>query len=168
MIFLTVGTHEPFDRLVRAVDDWSGATPDTPEVFGQITDPAAGGYRPEHMTWVARLTPTEFASRFDQAALIVSHAGMGTIISALQAGKPVVVMPRRGHLNETRNDHQYATAKRLVGRPGIYVADDEDSIADTINLALSQLRDANAPQISEFADAGFTSALREFILQSQR
>ncbi|MHA6262885.1 glycosyltransferase [Arenibacterium sp. CAU 1754] len=167
MIFLTVGTHEPFDRLVQAVDDWCAATPGHPEVFGQITARADQNRLPRHFEYVERLTPVEFGARFARASLIVSHAGMGTIISALQAGKPIVVMPRRGHLGETRNDHQFATANKLAGRPGIHVAQDETRLVETIDAALSQISDANAPQISEFADAGFTSALREFIFASE-
>lgn len=168
MIFLTVGTHEPFDRLVNAMDAWCAANPGHPPVFGQITAPTETAYRPKHFEWVDRLTPTEFAARFAQASLVVSHAGMGTIISALQAGKPVVVMPRRGHLGETRNDHQYATANQLATRPGICVAVDESQLANCINRSLACLSDANAPQISEFADVGFTSALRDFIFASQK
>lgn len=167
MIFLTVGTHEPFDRLVQAVDEWCAATPDHPKVFGQITARADQTRLPKNFEFLERLTPVEFGERFDSADLIVSHAGMGTIISALQAGKPVVVMPRRGHLGETRNDHQYATANKLAGRPGIHVAEDETRLASTINTALSQMSDANAPQISEFADTGFTSSLRKFIFASE-
>jgi len=164
MIFLTVGTHEPFQRLVRAIDDWCGATDVAPDVFGQITVPKAGAYEPRNFEWVARLTPLEFADRFAQADLIVSHAGMGTIISALQAGKPIVVLPRRGHLGETRNDHQYATAKKLAGRAGIFVADDETHIAEVMESAMSRIDSANGPVISEFANPDFTSALRKFIL----
>ncbi len=168
MIFLTVGTHEPFERLVRAMDDWCDERARSSEVFGQITTPKDGSYTPKHFEWVARLTPTEFSARFGEADLIVSHAGMGTIISALQGGKPIVVLPRRGHLGETRNDHQYATARKLAGRPGIHVAEDETQFAEILDAALSGLDDANTQTISEFADAGFTSALRRFILTPKK
>ncbi|MFK7751192.1 MAG: glycosyltransferase [Sedimentitalea sp.] len=168
MIFLTVGTHEPFDRLVQAMDNWCGTVSDHPDVFGQITTPTETAYRPKNFEWTDRLTPTEFSKRFSQAALIVSHAGMGTIISALQVGKPVVVMPRRGHLGETRNDHQFATANQLANRAGICVAEDETQLATCINQARARVSDANAPQISEFADPLFTSALRDFIFATQK
>lgn len=164
MIFLTVGTHEPFERLVKAMDAWCKTSKGTNKVFGQITAPKDGDYIPSHFEWVARLTPTEFAERFAQASLIVSHAGMGTIISALQAGKPIVVLPRRGHLGETRNDHQFATAKKLAGRPGIHVAEDETRLSKTLDAALSRIEDAQNPAIPDYAEAAFTTALRTFIL----
>ena len=37
MIFLTIGSHEPFDRLVRYVDEWCAERGRDDAVFGQIT-----------------------------------------------------------------------------------------------------------------------------------
>lgn len=164
MIFLTIGTHEPFDRLVRAVDEWCGGPGAGRDLFGQITAPHAGGYEPKHFEWVSRLSPVDYAARFAAADLILSHAGMGSIINALQAGKPIVVMPRRGHLRETRNDHQYTTVRMLGDRPGIYVAEDETRLAETIDRALAELHAPDRPRIPELAEAAFTDALRAFLL----
>ena len=36
VIFLTIGTHEPFDRLVKAVDAWIEQTPQKHEVIAVI------------------------------------------------------------------------------------------------------------------------------------
>lgn len=109
MIFVTVGTQMPFDRLVRAVDDWAGGDQRI-KVFAQIgpTD-----YRPEHLEWSESITPAKFRQYVRQASLIVSHAGIGTVLSALELRKPIVVMPRRAALGEHRNDHQLATVKHL-------------------------------------------------------
>ena len=168
MIFLTVGTQGPFERLVRAVDMWCASSPAGPRVFGQIASPAAGSYVPKNFEWVARLAPEQFNARFSAADLIISHAGMGTIISALQAGKQIVVMPRRAHLMEHRNDHQLATVKQMAGRAGLHVAADEDSFAQTAERALSLASGESTPQIPEFADTGLTAALRDFILAVDR
>lgn len=163
MIFLTIGTHEPFDRLIRAVDDWCGQRQGTPKLFGQITDPGAESYRPQHFEWVTRLTPAEYSERMERSSLIVSHAGMGSIITALHLGKPIVVMPRRGHLRETRNDHQYTTVKMLAGRAGIYVAQDETCLAAVLDQAIAEIGSTSAPRIGAFADAGLTDTLRAFL-----
>lgn len=165
MIFLTIGTHEPFDRLVRALDDWCAAKGSGSEVFGQITEPTGpSAYHPVNFQWVSRLAPADYARRFAQARLIISHAGMGSIITALHSGKPIVVMPRRGHLRETRNDHQFTTVKMLKERPGIYVADDENQLGSVIETALSALSAPTGPRISAVADANFTEALRSFLI----
>ena len=107
LIFLTVGTQLKFDRLVRAVDEWAGAHPQT-EVFAQI---GPSDYVPRHMPWAKSLEPKAFSERFAAADVLVGHAGMGTIISCLENEKRLVVMPRMARYQEHRNDHQLATAK---------------------------------------------------------
>lgn len=111
----------PFDRLVRTVDEWA-ARCGRRDVFAQIgpTD-----YRPSSIQWTQFLEPAEFRTRLAAASVVVAHAGMGSIISALEAGKPILVMPRRGDLRETRNDHQVATALRFGELGRVAVAMDE-------------------------------------------
>jgi UDP-N-acetylglucosamine transferase subunit ALG13 len=164
LIFLTIGTHEPFDRLVRAVDGWCAMRGTGAQVFGQITEPKQGGWRPLHFEWVARLTPEEYDQRIAETRLIISHAGMGTILTALHHAKPIVVMPRRGHLRETRNDHQFTTVRMLGRRPGIYVAEDEMQLGSVLDEVLAKERAAvSASPISSRADSQFTDALRAFL-----
>jgi UDP-N-acetylglucosamine transferase subunit ALG13 len=163
LIFLTIGTHEPFDRLVRAVDDWCALRGSGAQVFGQITDPKPGAWHPQHFAWVARLAPQDYEKRVSAARLIVSHAGMGSILTALQHAKPIVVMPRRGHLHETRNDHQFATIKQLGSRPGIHVAEDEIQLGPVLDRALAESSGAQEVPIPPLADSRFTDALRAFL-----
>ncbi len=162
MIFLTIGTHEPFDRLVRAVDEWCAAAGTGALVFGQIAGPHPGGYQPRNFQWVARLDPQDYERRIAEARLIVSHAGMGSILTALHHAKPIVVMPRRGHLHETRNDHQFTTVRMLRGRPGLHVADDESQLGAVLDQALADSH-PGAPPIAAEADPAFTDALRAFL-----
>lgn len=124
MIFVTVGTQLAFDRLISAVDDWSACHP-TVKVFAQ-TGPAAK--LPEHMKFADFVAPDTADELFQEASLIVSHAGMGSILTALRYKKPILIMPRRASLGEHRNEHQLATAKWLGSTPGISVAWDEKEI----------------------------------------
>lgn len=164
MIFLTIGTHEPFQRLVTAVDDWYGATQPAMEVFGQITDHGVTDHPPQHFPALGRMNPAAYAEKFEQASLIVSHAGMGSIITAQSKGKPIVIMPRRGHLRETRNDHQYMTVKKLGDRNGIFVAEDETTLAEVMDRAIASINDTAGELLSPFAEPRMTDALRGFIL----
>lgn len=166
MIFLTIGTHQPFERLVRAVDEWCASRGTGAQVFGQITEPKTGGWRPQHFEWVARLTPEDYERRIAETQLIVSHAGMGTILTALYHAKPIVVMPRRGHLNETRNDHQFTTVRMLGNRSGIHVAEDETQLGPVLDRALAEEgAGGTAAPISDLADSRFTNALRAFLTE---
>lgn len=157
MILVTVGAQMPFDRLVRAVDAWAGRRGQG-DILAQI---GTTEYRPGHIRWTPFIEPAEFRSTVESARAIVSHAGMGSIITALQFGKPVLIMPRRGSLRETRNDHQVATAERFRGRPGVLVAMDEHEL----DAMLDRLADAHAPErLSPFASDELIGAIRAFIL----
>src|SRR5690606_21176889 len=90
-------------------------------------------WRPAHIKFAPFLDPPEFRKRVTEARAIVAHAGMGSIITALELGKPIVVMPRRGDLRETRNDHQIATAKQLVDLGRVQAAYDEEQLTDLLN-----------------------------------
>lgn len=123
-MFVTVGFQMPFDRLVRAIDEWAGAHGRT-DVFAQTGD---GDYRVRHIQAVPWLDPPQFRAKLEQADAIVSHAGMGTILTALELGKPLLVMPRRAHLVETRSDHQMATAREFAERGWLLAAADESEL----------------------------------------
>jgi len=118
-VFVTVGSMLPFDRLVGAMDRWAAAHREA-EVFAQIGE---GGVPPAHMRWSQMLIPSEFRRHCETCDVIVSHAGMGTILSAGESGRPLVCLPRRPELKEVTSQHQVATARWLRERPGIRVVD---------------------------------------------
>ena len=115
----------PFDRLIRAVDDWAQRT-GRQDVFGQI---GRTSLRPTHFEAAPFLSPEQFKERMTQASGIVAHAGTGTIIAALQLGKPLLVLPRLSKLGETRNDHQVPTAKHFAAAGHILAAYDESELS---------------------------------------
>ncbi|MDY7107623.1 MAG: glycosyltransferase [Planctomycetota bacterium] len=125
MIFVTVGHQMPFDRLIRVLDAWAERE-GRADLFGQIGE---GEYWPSYFPAAPFLTPAQFQERMQRSDAIVSHAGTGTIIAALQLGKPILVLPRRADLGETRNDHQFATADHFERAGYILVARSEAELA---------------------------------------
>ena len=109
MIFLTTGTQLPFDRLVRALDEWAERHPEV-HIFGQI---GKANYEPRFFEWTRSISPMQFEDQMTACESMVAHAGMGTIISGIELGKRVLVMPRLSAFGEHRNDHQLATVDRL-------------------------------------------------------
>ncbi len=150
----------PFDRMVRAVDGWAHERKRT-DVFAQI---GPTRWKPQTIEWTTFLSPTEFVSRVKAADAIVSHAGMGSILTAMQYGKPILIMPRRGDLQETRNDHQVATAERFGERQGISVAMDENELVARLDQVDSMI---GAAAISDRASDELINAIREFIHDDQ-
>jgi len=161
VIFVTVGHQMPFDRLVTAVDAWAARNA-RDDVFAQIGETS---YRPGHIQWVARMDPDEFRDRVAAADAIVSHAGMGTILTALELGRPIVVMPRVARLSETRNDHQVATAVRFRELGRVSVAMDESEIPAALD-GLGGL--SGGDRISPEASPRLIDAVRTFILGGVR
>lgn len=157
MLFVTVGTDSPFDRLISAVDRWAGDTGRT-DIFAQV---GSSNIPPSHIAYSKFLEPPEFRRRFIEADLIVAHAGMGTILSALRYGKPILVMPRRAALGEQRNDHQLATARRLQEMAHIEVAMDETELRSRLGR-LDELR--SLAKVGPYASSSLIEAVRHFIV----
>lgn len=156
MIFVTVGTQLPFDRMVAAVDAWAGLVPDR-RVFAQV---GPTELRPRHIDFKPFVSPAECHELMVSADAIVAHAGMGTILRALELGKPLLVVPRRAALGEQRNDHQLATARRLAALGRVTVAFDDHEIP----ARLDELdRVVAAEPIGPYAPDGLIAAVRSFI-----
>jgi UDP-N-acetylglucosamine transferase subunit ALG13 len=125
MIFLTVGTQFPFDRLVREVDGIfdEGLIGET--LFAQIGE---SPYKPRNFESVSHLEKSEFENYVKQSSGIIGHAGMGTIIAALSNHKPLLAMPRLKRYREAVNDHQMAIAKKFEELGHILVAYDTEDL----------------------------------------
>ncbi len=124
VIFASVGSMLPFDRLVKAVDEWAGANPGQ-EVFLQIGD---GAYEPRHAHWARIITNQDYKRRLEICDLFVAHVGMGSILQALQARKQMLLMPRQISLREHTTDHQLHTAGRFRDVRGLMIVDDEETL----------------------------------------
>jgi UDP-N-acetylglucosamine transferase subunit ALG13 len=152
VIYVTVGTQLPFDRLVAAVDAWAEHA--DCEVFAQT---ATGRHLPQHCGHAPYVRPREADELFQRADLIVSHAGMGSIINAMRYRRPILILPRRVTLGEHRNDHQLATARAMEGRPGVFVAMDT---ANLCRLLDGRAKLGSGTGIDDFADPLLLSRLR--------
>jgi len=148
----------PFDRLIETVDKWAGAAGRT-DVVAQ-TGPSS--YVPKHIEAHAFLSPEDFAALLDKSALAIAHCGMGSILSALSRGKPILVMPRSAAKGEHRNEHQLATAQRVAEWPGVTVARDETELLCILRSA----RRADYPALTPIAAKApreLTDRLRSFL-----
>ncbi len=156
MIFVTVGVQLPFDRLVRAVDAWAGERMRS-DVFAQI---GPSQYRPRHIGFRAFVEPPEFRRLVESADAVVAHAGMGSIITALELAKPLIVMPRRAELGEHRNDHQRSTARHMLAQNVISVAEDEKELTHR----LDQIEEVSAARpIPAFASGELIETISSFL-----
>lgn len=160
-LFLTVGTQIPFDRLVRSIERWVAANPGW-EVFAQIGD---SKLRPVGMEYHRFIELDEYQRRIEWCDLIVAHAGIGAILSALESAKPILIMPRRVALKEHRNDHQIATAERFAELGRVHVAMDEDEVPERM-IEIQQTH-ASGATIGHHASAELIDAVRQFLFEEK-
>ena len=157
MIFVTIGSLVPFDRLIRVMDEiapsMKGET-----FFAQIGD---GAYEPKNMPFARLLPRREFVAKVTECKLIVAHAGMGSVISAMEIGRPIILLPRVLEWGEHTTDHQMATARWLQDKPGIHVCMDDADLAVTIKSAISS--EATGKTMSRSAPEGFVNKIRDYI-----
>lgn len=161
MIFLTVGTQLPFERLVKAVDDWAADHPDI-EIVAQVGRTL---YRPKGFAVVPSLGPERYRETFERADVVVSHAGMGTIITALETNKPLLLMPRLAALNEHRNDHQLGTARHFASYDLIRVVEDASELRDQLDKMLEDLPNAPAEPPEIRVSPELIATLKSFAAQ---
>jgi len=130
MIFLTVGTQFPFDRLLKAVDDALAEVSFGEEIFAQTGE---SSYVPRNFKVTPFIDRGSFDKYISQASSVISHAGMGTIAAVLGYGKPMLVMPRQRKYGEVVNDHQLAIARKLEMSGHILVAYESRDLAGKMN-----------------------------------
>lgn len=154
MIFVTIGTQAPFDRFIKIIDEVAPQINE--EIIAQVYK---CGFTPKNIKTVDFLAPDEFNNLFDKADLIISHAGMGTILSALQKHKPIIIFPRIAALGEHRNEHQLATAEKFKELGSVYVAMNEQELKELM------LRKDLVPlhEIGAEASESLILSLEEFI-----
>lgn len=131
LIFVTVGTHEqPFNRLIKAVDDLRAA--------GSISEPVIlqtgfSTYEPKHCEWHKFLPYSEMKSNMERARIIISHGGPASFLMPLQFGKIPIVVPREEKFHEHVNNHQVDFAHEVSTRMGIIIpVYDVADLANTI------------------------------------
>ena len=155
MIYATVGKMPlGFDRLIKAVDSLAAVINE--DIFIQT---GSSGFTPVNAAYKDFLTFPEAEAMQAKADVIISHAGIGTIIGALHSGTPIIIMPRREKLGEHFNDHQMEIAEAVLGRPGVEVIYD----AAELEIALKRLLGKKGKFRPQEKGAGIITAIGNFI-----
>jgi beta-1,4-N-acetylglucosaminyltransferase len=151
MIFVSVGTNEArFDRLLRAVDE----LPLDEELVVQHG----------HSTRIERpgaelvdfLSFEGMVETIRRARVVVTHAGVGSVMVSLANGKCPVVVPRLKSFGEAVDDHQLQLGRRFAAAGLVTLVEATDGLATA--LAREQQPAAIVPSASSLA-ADLTSFL---------
>lgn len=108
MIVVTVGSNgAPFDRLLRELEGVAG----TEEMLVQH---GPSHIRPPNARCVAFLHFGELEAAVRSARIVITHAGVGSVLLSLMNSKRPIVVPREARFGEVVDDHQVHFAERLA------------------------------------------------------
>ncbi|MFW5411777.1 PssE/Cps14G family polysaccharide biosynthesis glycosyltransferase [Aerococcus urinaeequi] len=143
MIFITVGSREyPFDRLLKEVDYLLETSGINEKVFAQI---GQSTYIPKHFAFKRFISQEEFSKYQDEAHIIISHGGTGSLIGALKKEKKVIAVPRLAKFKEHIDDHQMQVSSVLHEENFLLMVTD----IKKLGVAIKEL-DSNTVQIRKY------------------
>ena len=123
MIYATVGTmHLDFARLIHALDAYAATTDES-----VVIQTGLSKIVPRYADYFPFRPRAELLTMQADARVIVCHAGIGSVIDALQAARPLIVVPRLQRFGEHNNDHQIDLARAVEHRgwgKAVYDMDD--------------------------------------------
>ena len=104
MIFITLGTQDkPFTRLLDRVEKLL----ETKKIKTRVVVQAGcTKYESKYMEIFELLPMDEFEKLIASCDILITHGGVGSIITGLQNNKKVIVAPRLAKYDEHMNDHQ--------------------------------------------------------------
>lgn len=104
MILVTLGTQDKsFTRLLKAVEEEIKKGTITEKVIVQA---GYTKYKSEVMEIFELIPKDKFESLLGEASLVITHGGVGNILTALEKGKVIIAAPRLAKYKEHTNDHQ--------------------------------------------------------------
>ena len=104
MILVLLGTqHNEFKRLINEVENniKSGVIKEEVIVQSGFTK-----YESNLMKIIDMIPKEEMEQLKDKASYIITHGGVGSIVSSVEKGKKVIAIPRYSKYGEHVNDHQ--------------------------------------------------------------
>ena len=154
MIVFTIGTSEPFDRLVAVADAVADACGER-----VVVQAGRSNCRLERAEMVPFVPSEELRALVADAHLVVTHAGAGSVLLAVGEGKRPVVVPRLRRHGEAVDDHQVDFGRRMAEIGLAHFVDDPGRLPDILPLLPEgdERPEARTPSVA--------TAIREYLLE---
>lgn len=156
MIFVILGTQDKkFPRLLEAIQKKidEGKISDKEEIIVQA---GSTKYESKNMKIIDYIAVKEFEEYIEKADIIICHAGVGTILTALKKNKKIIAAARLKEYGEHVNDHQLQILENFKNEGYILALEDFDKI------------DVLIEQAKNFTPAKFKSNKRFFLSQLEK
>jgi beta-1,4-N-acetylglucosaminyltransferase len=133
MIFVTVGASNlGFDRLVKKMDEIAGRLHE--EVIIQV---GLTKYKPKHAKWYTYIDNRTMLELYNDANIIITHDGAGTLLTTLTLNKSTIVVPRLKKYNECAYTNKFDLAEALKEMDRIILVYDIEKLEKSIEEAKS-------------------------------
>ena len=132
MIFITLGTQDKhFDRLLKAV--YKLETDE--KIVAQIGSTEFKSSKPEDKFEIHKfLSNEEFEKYMDEARVVITHAGVGTIVYGLKKHKKMIVAARLKKYGEHVNDHQLQILQTFASEGYIIPLENFDDLPKLLEM----------------------------------
>ena len=111
MIFVSLGTQDKsFTRLVEKIEELKKSGKIKEEVVVQLGNTK---YKSEFIKCIDFMSMEDFDKYLKNCRYLITHGGVGTILTALKYNKKVIAVPRLSKYNEHVNDHQLELIEAL-------------------------------------------------------
>jgi beta-1,4-N-acetylglucosaminyltransferase len=138
VILVTTGTNgSAFDRLLSQLDDLAA----NEEV---VVQHGPSSLRPRGARCLDYVAYESLSQLIEDARVVVTHGGVGSVLAALSRGHRPLVVPRRRDSGEAIDDHQVSFAQRLAEEELITLVEDPREIRDLVETDTRRPQSAGA------------------------
>jgi len=132
--FISVGNAvQPFPRIFDIVESVADILPEP--VLIQHGNTVYNNPRFECVDFIDMDT---FSAMVEEAKVIIIHAGAGSVMHAIHAGKKPIVVPRLSENSEHIDNHQLEFASALAEEGKIYIASDATSLKNAVHYVMAE------------------------------
>lgn len=156
MIFVTLGTQDKsFKRLLDIMEDSINKNEIKEEVIVQA---GYTKYKSDKMKIFDYINMEDFDEYMEKCDLLITHGGVGSILSGLKYKKKVIAVPRLSKYLEHTNDHQIQIVDNLYEEGYILKLDENDKLGEVLKKAKTF-----KPKEWKFNNENILKKIEEFI-----
>lgn len=133
MIYVTLGTNDKsFERLLKAIDK---AIEDKVIKDKVIVQAGCTKYESKNMEILDLVPREKFDELIAECDLLITHGGVGSILTGVNNNKKVIAVPRLAKYKEHGNDHQLQIVENFGKMGYIIPVNKMEDLEDAIKRA---------------------------------
>lgn len=159
MIFVTLGTQDkPFSRILKILDQAINDGIIQDEIIVQAGNTK---YISKNMQIIDFITGEDFEKLILDSDMIITHGGVGSILTALNFKKRIIAAPRLTKFHEHGNDHQVEIINEFEKSGYLIALRENDDFSEVYKKALNM-----SPKVYDSTTYKVIGLIRNFINQS--